>query len=405
MKPFFCIFNIIKMISQILRKELCNKSYMKIQMGKHSIENDNFDKYKKIEKRENLNKKNTNKKKNKFLRVLKVIGIIFLILILLASGVAIGGYLYVRNNLLGSMNYVEIKKEDIEVNEGVEEELKGYRTIALFGVDSREDELQSGTRSDGIILATVDQKNKTVKLVSVYRDTYLQISGGSLDKVTHAYAYGGAAKSISTLNTNLDLNITEFATVNFDSLVDIVDTIGGVQIKIEPEEVKYINDYITATGQIVGKSSKTIPQAGTYTLDGVQAVAYSRIRYTAGGDYKRTERMRTVLAAIGNKAKTLNVTQLNNLAKIILPKVYTNISSDEIISMLPQVATYKISDSIGWPYEVKGTTIGGVWYGVPVTLEESVKRLHKEIYGQEDYEVSEKVKLISNSIINKTGIK
>ena len=405
MKSFFCIFNIIKMISQILRKELCNKSYIKIQMGKHSIENDNFDKYKKIEKRENLNKKNTNKKKNKFLRVLKVIGIIFLILILLASGVAIGGYLYVRNNLLGSMNYVEIKKEDIEVNEGVEEELKGYRTIALFGVDSREDELQSGTRSDGIILATVDQKNKTVKLVSVYRDTYLQISGGSLDKVTHAYAYGGAAKSISTLNTNLDLNITEFATVNFDSLVDIVDTIGGVQIKIEPEEVKYINDYITATGQIVGKSSKTIPQAGTYTLDGVQAVAYSRIRYTAGGDYKRTERMRTVLAAIGNKAKTLNVTQLNNLAKIILPKVYTNISSDEIISMLPQVATYKISDSIGWPYEVKGTTIGGVWYGVPVTLEESVKRLHKEIYGQEDYEVSEKVKLISNSIINKTGIK
>ena len=405
MKPFFCIFNIIKMISQILRKELCNKSYIKIQMGKHSIENDNFDKYKKIEKRENLNKKNTNKKKNKFLRVLKVIGIIFLILILLASGVAIGGYLYVRNNLLGSMNYVEIKKEDIEVNEGVEEELKGYRTIALFGVDSREDELQSGTRSDGIILATVDQKNKTVKLVSVYRDTYLQISGGSLDKVTHAYAYGGAAKSISTLNTNLDLNITEFATVNFDSLVDIVDTIGGVQIKIEPEEVKYINDYITATGQIVGKSSKTIPQAGTYTLDGVQAVAYSRIRYTAGGDYKRTERMRTVLAAIGNKAKTLNITQLNNLAKIILPKVYTNISSDEIISMLPQVATYKISDSIGWPYEVKGTTIGGVWYGVPVTLEESVKRLHKEIYGQEDYEVSEKVKLISNSIINKTGIK
>ena len=405
MKSFFCIFNIIKMISQILRKELCNKSYIKIQMGKHSIENDNFDKYKKIEKRENLNKKNTNKKKNKFLRVLKVIGIIFLILILLASGVAIGGYLYVRNNLLGSMNYVEIKKEDIEVNEGVEEELKGYRTIALFGVDSREDELQSGTRSDGIILATVDQKNKTVKLVSVYRDTYLQISGGSLDKVTHAYAYGGAAKSISTLNTNLDLNITEFATVNFDSLVDIVDTIGGVQIKIEPEEVKYINDYITATGQIVGKSSKTIPQAGTYTLDGVQAVAYSRIRYTAGGDYKRTERMRTVLAAIGNKAKTLNITQLNNLAKIILPKVYTNISSDEIISMLPQVATYKISDSIGWPYEVKGTTIGGVWYGVPVTLEESVKRLHKEIYGQEDYEVSEKVKLISNSIINKTGIK
>lgn len=344
----------------------------------------------------------TKKKKNGFLTFLKIVGIIILVLILLTSGAGIGAYIYI-NSRLGEMNYVEIDRSEIEVNEGVEEELKGYRTIALFGVDSREDQLVSGTRSDCIMLAVIDQKNKTVKLVSVYRDTYLQISGRSLDKVTHAYAYGGAAKSISTLNTNLDLNITEFATVNFDSLVDIVDAIGGVQIKIEPEEVKYINDYITATAQTVGKSSKIIPQAGTYTLDGVQAVAYSRIRYTAGGDYKRTERMRTVLTAIGNKAKTLNVSQLNKLATTILPKVYTNIKSDEIISLLPQVATYTISDSIGWPYEVKGATINSVWYGVPVTLEQSVKKLHKEVYMQDDYVVSDKVKSISNSIINKTG--
>ena len=229
-----------------------------------------------------------------------------------------------------------------------------------------------------------------------YQDT-------GLDKVTHAYAYGGAAKSISTLNTNLDLNITEFATVNFDSLVDIVDEIGGITIKVEPEEVGYINDYILETGNVVGKSSRTLSHSGTYTLDGVQAVAYSRIRYTAGGDYKRTERMRTVLTAIANKAKTLGISELSNLAKTILPEVYTNIKTDEIISLLPQIATYKISESIGWPYEVKGATIGGVWYGVPVTLEESVEKLHKEVYMQDDYEVSSKVKEISNSIINRTG--
>lgn len=344
----------------------------------------------------------TKKKKNGFLTFLKVIGIIILVLILIGSGAGIGAYIYI-NSRLGEMNYVHINKEDIEINEGVEESLQGYRTIALFGVDSREDQLETGTRSDCIMLAVLDKKNKSVKLVSVYRDTYLQISGRSLDKVTHAYAYGGAEKAISTLNSNLDLNITEFATVNFDSLVDIVDAVGGVNIKIEPEEVKYINDYIDATAKIVGKRSSSITKSGTQTLDGVQAVAYSRIRYTSGGDYKRTERMRTVLTAIGNKAKTLSVGQLNNLATTILPKVYTNIKSDEIISLLPQVATYTISDSIGWPYETKGATIGGVWYGVPVTLEQTVKKLHKEVYGQDDYEVSSKVKSISNSIINKTG--
>jgi len=341
-------------------------------------------------------------KKSGFKKFLKVVGIVILVLVLIAAGAGIGGYIYL-NTRLGEMNYVHIDKNNIEINEGVKESLSGYRTIALFGVDSREDQLEKGTRSDCIILATVDQKTKSVKLVSVYRDTYLQISGQSLDKVTHAYAYGGAEKAINTLNTNLDLNITEFATVNFDSLVDIVDAVGGINIKIEPEEIKYINDYISATGSIVGKRSKSITRSGEQTLDGVQAVAYSRIRYTAGGDYKRTERMRTVLTAIGNKAKKLNVSQLNKLATTILPKVYTNIKSEEIISLLPQVATYSISDSIGWPYETKGATIGGVWYGVPTSLEENVKKLHKEVYGQENYEVSSKVKSISNSIINKTG--
>ena len=361
------------------------------QMGKHSIENERNERVK------------TTRKKSGFLKFLKVLGIIILILILILVGVGIGGYIYI-NNRLGTMNYVHINKDDIEINEGVEESLNGYRTIALFGVDSREDQLEKGTRSDCIMLAVIDQKNKKVNLVSVYRDTYLQIPGRGLDKVTHAYAYGGPALSLSTLNSNLDLNITEFATVNFDSLVDIVNAVGGIKIKITSDEIKYINDYIDATSQIVGKSSLHISQAGTQTLDGVQAVAYSRIRYTAGGDYKRTERMRTVLMAIADKAKTMNVSQLNSLANTILPKVYTNIKSDELLSLLPQAATYSFSDSIGWPYETKGITLDR-WYGVPVTLQENVKKLHKEVFGQTNYEVSNKVKTISDSIVKKTGYK
>lgn len=346
------------------------------------------------------------KKKNKFATFFKVVGIVILIIILIALGVGIGGYIYIRNSL-GQMQQVEIDEEAIEVNEGVKEALEGYRVIALYGVDSREYEKQKGTRSDCIMLAIINQKTKAVKLVSVYRDTYLQISGRGLDKITHAYAYGGAELSMSSLNTNLDLNIKEFATVNFDSLIDIVNAIGGIEMKIEKNEIEHMNFYIGEMQQELGKKSSLIKNTGTQKLDGMQAVAYSRVRYTAGGDYKRTERMRDVLMAIVEKTKKLGVTELNKLAKTVLPKVYTNINPDEIISMIPQLATYSFdkAESLGWPYETKGDTIGGVWYGVPINLAENVKKLHNEVLEQEDYEVSEKVKEISNSIIKKTGYK
>lgn len=360
------------------------------------------------EKIENEQTKNEKvKKSSKVKTFFKILAIIILIILLLAIGVGIGGYIYLQN-MLGKVNHVDIDKNSIEINEGVKEELEehGYRTIALFGVDSRSNKLESGTRSDCIILAVIDKETKKVSLVSVYRDSYLQIPGRSIDKVTHAYAYGGAQLSMSTLNTNLDLDITEFATVNFNSLSDIVDSIGGISMEITSEEVKYINGYIDETSKVSGKTSEHITEAGTYTLDGVQAVSYSRIRYTAGGDYKRAERMRTVLSAIITKAKGLSIGELNNLANKLLPEIYTNIDTNEIISMLPQLATYSVSESKGWPYEVKGATISKVWYGVPVTLEENVKKLHQDIYSkQTDYKVSNKVKEISNQIIKKTGYK
>lgn len=353
-------------------------------------------------KSKRVDEKNNKKKIAKF--IFKFILIILLVLIIVAAGTAVGGYLYIKQKV-SKMNYVDIDEREIEITEGVEEQLSGYRNIALFGVDSREDSLGKGNRSDCIIIATIDQNTKEVKLTSVYRDTYLQITGRNLDKVTHAYAYGGATLAMSTLNTNLDLNITEFMTVNFDSLVDIIDSIGGITIDIESNEISYINDYIDATGSIVGEKAEHITKTGSQKLNGVQAVAYCRIRYTAGGDYKRTERMRVVLSAILDKVKTKSIGELNKIADKVLDKVLTNIEANEIISLLPQVASYKITESTGWPYEIKGATIGGVWYGVPVNLAENVTRLHRELFGEEDYEPSEKVKSISNSIIKKTGYK
>lgn len=342
------------------------------------------------------------KKKKKMGKGKKIALIILLIIVILVGVVAGVGFWYV-NDKLGKMNYVDIAEDQIEVTEGIDEKMNGYRTIAIFGVDSRSNELVKGTRSDCIILATIDEKEKTVKLTSVYRDTYLELTGRSLDKVTHAYAYGGPALSMSTLNTNLDLNIKEFVTVNFESVVDIVNAVGGINMDITSAEVKYINPYIDEVNKVTHNNASHITTAGKQNLNGVQALAYGRIRYTAGGDYKRTERMRDVMMAVMNKAKSMSVTKLNSLADTLLPKVYTNIKSGEIMGLIPQLAGYKVIDSTGWPYNTKGATINGVWYGPPITLESNVKELHEKVYGQAGYEVSSKVKEISNKIVNKTG--
>ena len=148
-------------------------------------------------------------------------------------------------------------------------------------------------------------------------------------------------------------------------------------MEITSAEVKYINGYIDETSSVTDKKSKHITKPGIYVLDGVQAVAYSRIRYTTGGDYKRTERMRDVITAMIAKLKTKSVSQINTIADRVLPQVYTNLSMTDLLSMIPAVASFNVGESIGWPYETRGATIRGVWYGAPVTLESTVCTLHK----------------------------
>ena len=333
----------------------------------------------------------------------KIFLIILLILLVLILILGISGYFFYKsyvNNKLEKIQYVEIAENEIEIEPVVEEQLEEYRNILLFGIDARADTFASG-RSDCIILVTINNKTKDVNLTSIYRDTYLDING-SLDKITHAYAYGGALLSMNSINKNLDLNVKEFVTVNFDSVVSVVDAVGGVEMPITSAETKYINGYIKEINKVTGHNSPNITSAGTYNLDGVQALAYGRIRYTEGGDYKRTERMRDVLTAVFAKAKKKSVLELNSLLDLLLPHVYTNVSKEEIEKLIPQAFSFSIKESIGWPYNTKGITLDK-WYGVPVTLEANVVRLHKELFGEEDYVVSDTVKSISNRIINKTG--
>ena len=319
-------------------------------------------------------------------RKLKAFGIAVLILLILLV-IIIGGTFWFVSSKLGKMQQVDLDESDLNVSAEVAESLSNYRNIAIFGIDSREDTYSKGNRSDCIIIASMKNTTKEVKLVSVYRDTYVQIEGHGLDKITHAYSYGEAPLAIKTLNTNFDLNITEFVTVNFDAVKEIVDDVGGISMNITQEEVSHISG---------------IKSAGTYNLTGEQALAYARIRYAEGGDYKRTERMRDVLTAVLNKVKTFSISELNQFIDKVLPKVYTNITAADVFSMIPSLASIKVTDSIGWPYETRGITLDR-WYGVPITLESNVTRLHQEVFEETDYVPSDTVKQISQEIVDKTG--
>lgn len=376
--------------------------------GDISPENYKYGAYERNKEREEENNMRKKKKMNKGLKIFLIILLVFVIIIV---GLGVAGYTFV-NGKIGKMQKENIDTTAVGINEETKQELKGYRNIALLGIDSRADDYRLGNRSDCMMIASINQETNEIKLISVYRDTYVYVMENGtkrLDKITHAYSYGGAQNTLKSLNEAMDLNITEFVTVNFDAVIAAVDSLGGVYIDIDKSEIKYVNDYIDATSESSGVKSSHITHAGRQKLDGVQAVSYTRVRYTAGGDYKRTERMRTVVDAMLSKAKTLSISQLNNFVDTILQpdktgqsKIRTNISTSEIWGLIPKLASFKVTESIGWPYDTKGITLDR-WYGVPVTLQSNVERLHKEAFEQEDYEASDTVKEMSAAIVKKTG--
>ena len=349
-----------------------------------------------------------NRKKKTGLQIaIKVISIILIIMIVLVLAMFAGGWIYI-NSLIGKVQQEQIDINQIGIDEQSEKILKNYRNIALLGVDSREDTYETyNNRSDCIIIASINEETKDVKLFSVYRDTYLLLNENGvekLDKVTHAYVFGGAQNTLYALNTNLDLNIKEYVTVNFEAVMDAVDAIGGVSINLTNEEVKLINTGANIHYKELNRTPRTITKSGMQTLDGPQVLTYSRIRSTDGGDLKRTERMRNVLEAMVNKAKTLDIGKLTNLVNLLLPKISTNLSTNDIISLVPTLLKINLTDNFGWPYKTEGITLDR-WYGVPITLESNVIRLHQELFKDEDYELPEEIKKISDQIVAKTGYK
>lgn len=305
---------------------------------------------------------------------------------------------------------VELKEKDIIINKAVQEAqettMKGYRNIALFGVDSTTGALTKNTRSDTIMIASINQDTGECKLVSVYRDTYLNLSNDSYNKCNAAYAKGGPEQAINMLNMNLDMNITDFVTVGFAGLTDAIDALGGVYIDVDDAEISHLNNYQLCIAEDLKRSYTPVANTGYQLLDGLQATGYCRIRYTAGDDFKRAERQREVLSAVADQAKKASLPKLTETANSVFNEVYTSLDLSEIVDMLGHVGDYYISDTSGFPQEdMRATgTIGSKGSCViPTNLEDNVKWLHKFLFGTENYDPSSTVKECSQKIYEDTN--
>lgn len=298
--------------------------------------------------------------------------------------------------------------EDIDINEGISQEsqeiMEGYTTIALFGLDNRSNGNLSKGNSDVIMIASINNDTHDVKLVSVYRDSYLDIGNGKYQKCNSAYASGGPEQAISMLNRNLDLNITDYVTVDFNAVVECVDLLGGVELTVTDEEAILMYGYMDEISKLTKKKSEYLPGGGTYVLDGVQACAYARIRYTAGDDYKRTERQRIVLAAMVEKAQKADIKTLNSLIDEVFGDIKTSFSNADLIALATKIFEYKLGETTGFPFEKNTITLGSKGsVVVPCDLKTNVKQLHVFLYGDEEYEPTDTVKSNSEKIISDTG--
>ena len=347
----------------------------------------------------------TYKRRKKKKTGLKVFLTLIIFILVIAIAVAYMAY-KTFEDVMGKINKVDIDTSLLSVSSN--EKLNDYLNIAVFGLDSRKDDYGKGNRSDCIMVVSINKKTNDVNLLSVYRDTYLLIDENGekrLDKATHAYSYGEAPTAIKMLNENLDLNIKHFVTVNFDSVAEAVDRLGGIDMEIEDDEIDYMNSYINHLMKVTGKKSTHIKSSGKHHLDGVQAVAYSRIRYTSGGDFKRTQRIRSVFIAMGEALKEKNIFEIKDFADVMLGQIYSNIDSADALTFIKAYKSLAKSGSKGWPYEdsVNTKTINGVSYVIPVTLESNVIQFHKEVFSDTDYKLPESIKKTSDEIVYLSG--
>ena len=364
-----------------------------------------------VERHQYNGKKVKKRKKKKSLGFKIFLGIIIVLLIaaVVAGAVAYKGYKYFDKKV-STMDRVETQYEDFGIDSSVDKSLEKYRNIALLGVDARMDEDKKFTRTDAIIVVTVNTETGDIKLTSVMRDSYLQIQNDKneyvLDKITHANVFGGPINTCRALNKSMDLNISEFVVLDWKTVADIVDALGGITMDVKENEISDLNHWGPETAENTGREKYTpIERTGKQKIDGVQAATYCRIRKNSGGDPGRTQRMRKVVIATINKI-TENPKLVLNLANDVFPSVTTNIDTKQLLTLLPVALDFELKDNYVYPFDYSGVKLGdpGRWYAVPTTLDENCTLLHEIIFNQKGYEPTKQCLDLSKITQDETNI-
>lgn len=364
------------------------------------------------------------KKKKRHIGRKILFGVEILVLILLVGVL----FLYTQiNKRMDSLNFTQAADEqEVQINESVagSEVLSGYTNIALFGVDKRAEDEGAYGNSDTAIIASINNDTKEVRLVSLYRDTYMRVDedeygNGIYNKCNSAYLRGGPMQAVNMINTNMDLDIENYVAVDFSAMATVVDCLGGLDIPMSYEEIEHMNNHCVETSQQTGMDYTPIEKPdpapedqsqilGTYHLNGVQVTAYCRIRQTASGDQGRTERQRLVLDLLAEKAKSASLTTLNDIVDQVFPLIQTNFSKSQLIRLGTSILTYSMGENTGFPvdYVMGGdltVPVTGLDCIIPTTLETNVKYLHEFLFSDEDYQPSETVTIRSDFVVDRTG--
>ena len=329
---------------------------------------------------DNRRRKKRRKKKKSRKIVLFVFEILLLAILLVAA------------YFIGMVNRVKYENMS-ETEAGINDDLSKDTLESLEG------------NSDVVMIASIDNKTKNVKLVSVYRDTFLSVGGGTYFKCNNAYARGGAKQAVQMLNSNLDLDIKEYVCVDWAAVVEVIDDLGGLDLNITQGEMNQINKYKKDVDGVTGKNTPNVTQYGLVHLDGTQATTYARIRKLSGDDFKRASRQRIVLQAMLEKAKKANPATLVKICNSVVDDISTTLSLDQMVSLAKDVTKYKISSTTGFPTDLTtknmprcGDTV------IPADLVTNVKKLHEYMFDDAAYTPSQTVQAISDTIVNTTGI-
>ena len=341
------------------------------------------------------------RKKKKSRKIVLFVFEILLLAILLVAAYFIG--------MVNRVKYENMSETEAGINDDLSrdtlESLEGYTNITVFGLDNRSANNYQEGNSDVVMIASIDNKTKNVKLVSVYRDTFLSVGGGTYFKCNNAYARGGAKQAVQMLNSNLDLDIKEYVCVDWAAVVEVIDDLGGLDLNITQGEMNQINKYKKDVDGVTGKNTPNVTQYGLVHLDGTQATTYARIRKLSGDDFKRASRQRIVLQAMLEKAKKANPATLVKICNSMVDDISTTLSLDQMVSLAKDVTKYKISSTTGFPTDLTtknmprcGDTV------IPADLVTNVKKLHEYMFDDAAYTPSQTVQAISETIVNTTGI-